>query len=190
MNKLLIIVAIAAIVTGCATKSRTVDIKGMFVSESGQLAIGYAHVDAIPEGTESAVIHYKEDVALLSPSKKTHDIDVTLTGTNAVSSADGIVKSICEAFIAVAPSIAKTNAESEAKGAMSPIDLAKANSDNKKAVAFVKNSTATAKSAAAAAQTAATAETASAAAESTAGTVCPNGTCLDGTCPSGVCNPQ
>ena len=71
MNKLLIIVALAAIVTGCATKSRTVDIKGMFVSESGQLAIGYAHVDAIPEGTESAVIPTKkmEDMPSLSFSK-------------------------------------------------------------------------------------------------------------------------
>ena len=91
----------AALLAGCATKSRTTDIKGMFISDSGQLAIGYVHVDAIPEGTESAVIHYKEDVALLSPSKPTHDIDITLTGTNAVSSAEGIVDKICGAFIAV-----------------------------------------------------------------------------------------
>jgi ribosomal protein S9 len=118
----LAVLTVALCTTGCATKSRTVDIRGMFVSESGQLAIGYAHVDAIPEGTDSAVIHYKEDTALLSPSTKTHAIDITLTGTNSVGSASAIVDKICKAFVAVAPSIAKTNAESEAKGAMSPID--------------------------------------------------------------------
>lgn len=94
------ILTVALCTTGCATKSRSFDAKGMYVSETGQLAVGYVHVDAIPEGTESAVIHYKEDVALLSPSKKTHDIDITLTGTNAVSSATGVVKAICGAFIA------------------------------------------------------------------------------------------
>ena len=101
MKKLILLATLAAIATGCATKSRTTDIKGMFISDSGQLAIGYVHVDAIPEGTESAVIHYKEDVALLAPSKPTHDIDITLTGTNAVNSAEGIVEKICGAFIAV-----------------------------------------------------------------------------------------
>ena len=114
MHKLIAIAitaALCAIVAGCATKSRTTDIKGMFISDSGQLAIGYVHVDAIPEGTESAVIHYKEDVALLAPSKPTHDIDITLTGTNAVSSAEGIVEKICGAFIAVAPSVPKASAD-------------------------------------------------------------------------------
>lgn len=123
MKKMLIIVAAALMLAGCATKSRTTDIKGMFVSDSGQLAIGYVHVDAIPEGTESAVIHYKEDVALLSPSKPTHDIDITLTGTNAVSSAEGIVEKICDAFIAVAPSAPKTSA-----AATSPTESAKPSS--------------------------------------------------------------
>lgn len=114
MKKLIIIAiagALAAITTGCATKSRTFDAKGMYVSESGQLAVGYIHVDAIPEGVDSAVIHYTEDTALLSPSTKTHDIDIILTGTNSVGSASGIVKSICSAFVQVAPSIAKINAE-------------------------------------------------------------------------------
>ena len=133
MKKLIAITIAVVLVAGCATKSRTTDIKGMFISDSGQLAIGYVHVDAIPEGTESAVIHYKEDTALLSPSTKTHAIDITLTGTNSVGSASTIVDKICEAFVAVAPSIAKTNAEVAAKGATSPIDLAKANAEGKKA---------------------------------------------------------
>lgn len=134
MKKLLIIAALAAVATGCATKSRAIDIKGMFLSETGQLAIGYGHVDAIPESTESAVIHYEEDVAVLKPSEKTHDIDIILTGTNAVSSAEGVVKAICKAFVAVAPQVAaKTDADE--KGATSTIDLAKANREAKAAAA-------------------------------------------------------
>ena len=129
----LAVLTVALCTTGCATKSRTTDIKGMFISDSGQLAIGYVHVDAIPEGTESAVIHYKEDVALLSPSSPTHDIDITLTGTNAVNSAEGIVKEICKAFVAVAPNVPKASA-----AATSPIDLAKANADNATAVKLAK----------------------------------------------------
>ena len=114
MKKLLIIAALAAIATGCATKSRSIDIEGMFISESGQLAIGHGRVDAVPEATESAIIHYEEDVAMLKPSQKLHDIDIILTGTNAVNSAEGIVKAICGAFVKVAPSVAK--ADNEAKG--------------------------------------------------------------------------
>lgn len=95
----------AAFLAGCASaKSRSVDADGMFVSETGQLAIGRLHVDAIPEGTDSAVIHYSEDTPLLKPSMKTHDIDVILTGTNSVMSATNIVHSICEAFAKVAAS--------------------------------------------------------------------------------------
>lgn len=133
MKKLIVIAALAAIATGCATKSRSIDIKGMFLSETGQLAIGYGHVDAIPEGSESAVIHYEEDVAMLKPSEKTHDIDIILTGTNAVSSAEGVVKAICGAFVAVAPRVAKSEADEQ--GATSAIDLAKSNREAKAAAA-------------------------------------------------------
>lgn len=103
--------ALAWCLTGCATKARSFEAKGMYISESGQLAVGKVHVDAIPEGTDSAVVHYTEDTALLSPSTKTHDIDIILTGSNSVGSANGIVKSICDAFVQVAPSIAKTEAD-------------------------------------------------------------------------------
>lgn len=112
MNKMMLLATVAALAfTGCATKSRSFDAKGMYVSETGQLAVGMVHVDAIPEGADSAVIHYTEDTAPLSPTTKTHDIDIILTGTNSVGSAKGIVKSICDAFVRVAPSIAKTEAE-------------------------------------------------------------------------------
>jgi len=110
MKKLVFASILAAAFCGCATKSRSVGIGGMWLSETGQLAVGKVRVDAIPEGSESAVIHYKEDTALLSPSKKTHDIDVILTGTNSVGSASNIVSSICQAFVAVAPKIAEVNA--------------------------------------------------------------------------------
>lgn len=112
MNKLMTTLALVAALAaaGCATKSRSFDASGMYMSETGQLAVGKIHVDAIPEGQESAVVHYTEDTALLSPSTKTHDIDVILTGTNSVGSASEIVASICEAFVAIAPGIAKTNA--------------------------------------------------------------------------------
>lgn len=105
MKKLAIIASLAALAAGCvATKARSFDAKGMYISETGQLAIGNIHLDAIPEGTDSAVVHYSEDTAFLSPSTKTHDIDIILTGTNSVGSAVGIVSAICDAFVAVAPS--------------------------------------------------------------------------------------
>lgn len=97
------ILAFAALaLAGCGTtKSRAIDASGMYMSETGQLAIGRVHVDAIPEGQESAVIHYKEDTALLSPSTKTHDVDVVLTGTNSVGNASQIVTALCDAFVSV-----------------------------------------------------------------------------------------
>lgn len=114
MKKLMIVAAAAAILCGCATKSRSFDAKGMYASESGQVAIGKVHVDAIPEGTDSAVIHYSEDTAWISDTK-THDIDVILTGTNSVTNASTIVSSICDAFVAVRKK--KDEAPAEAKDA-------------------------------------------------------------------------
>ena len=126
MKKLIAIAIAATALAGCGTtKSRSFDAKGMYLSETGQLAVGYIHVDAIPEGTDSAVIHYTEDTALLSPSTKTHDIDIILTGTNSVGSASSIVKSICQAFVSVAPKIAEANANTP-KGATA-LDAAQAN---------------------------------------------------------------
>lgn len=88
----------AALLAGCATKTRNVDLAGMYASDTGTLAIGSVEVQAAPEGVESAAIRYTEDTAWLSPSTKTHAIKILLTGTNAVQSATGIVASICNAF--------------------------------------------------------------------------------------------
>lgn len=103
MKKLMMAAAIAAtaLAAGCGTtKSRSFDAKGMYLSETGQLAIGKIHVDAIPEGTDSAVVHYSEDTAWVSDTK-THYVDVILTGTNSVTNATSIVTSLCDAFVAV-----------------------------------------------------------------------------------------
>lgn len=91
---------VAALLAGCATKTRSVDLDGMYVSEAGTLAIGSVEVMAAPQGEESASIRYAEDTAWLSPTTKTHAIKIMLTGTNSVMSAKRIVSDICAAFVA------------------------------------------------------------------------------------------
>lgn len=102
---------VLAAVTGCSTtKSRSVEAQGMYVSETGQLAVGKVQVDAVPENVDSAIIHYSEDTALLSPSTKTHKIDIVLTGTNSTANASDITTAICNAFVSVAPALASAEA--------------------------------------------------------------------------------
>jgi hypothetical protein len=108
MKKLIILSLGVLAICGCATKTRSVDMDGMYASEAGTLAIGSIEVMAAPVGEESATIKYEEDTAWLSPSTKTHEIKIMLTGTNSVGSAKSIVKDICAAFTAVHP--ATTNA--------------------------------------------------------------------------------
>ena len=122
----------AALLAGCATKTRNVDLAGMYASDTGTLAIGSVEVQSAPEGVESAAIRYVEDTAWLSPSTKTHAIKILLTGTNAVQSATGIVESICAAFTATANGAANpcrcksvgecvcASAPTEAGGAQTP----------------------------------------------------------------------
>jgi len=189
MKKMLIIGAAALTValctTGCATKSRTFDAKGMYVSESGQLAVGYIHVDAIPEGTDSAVIHYTEDTALLSPSTKTHDIDIVLTGTNSVGSAGAIVKSICKAFVSVAPSIAKINAEAP-KG-ITVLDVIKPSDAAQLAKIVGAKAFQSFTSGGGDAAKATVTKLSDGSTQISDGSVCT--TCVDGVCTTGACNP-
>ena len=107
--------ALLAVCSGCATKTRNIDLDGMYVSEAGTLAIGSIEVMASPVGEESAAIRYAEDTAWLSPSTKTHEIKILLTGTNAVAAADGIVSNICAAFTATAPSLSSSPARTSAE---------------------------------------------------------------------------
>ena len=86
---------------GCATKTRSVDMSGMYVTETGTFAIGSIEVMSAPQGEETAAIRYAEDTAWLSPTTKTHEIKILLTGTNSVNNAALIVRDICSAFTAV-----------------------------------------------------------------------------------------
>jgi hypothetical protein len=90
------------VLCGCSTKTRSIELDGLYMNKTGTLAIGSADVMTAPIGEETATIRYEEDTAWLSPNIKTHEIKIMLTGTNAVSSATGIVESICKAFTAVA----------------------------------------------------------------------------------------
>ena len=94
--------AVMVLLSGCATKTRSIDLDGMYASEAGTLAIGSIEVMAAPVGEETATIRYEEDTAWLSPHTKTHEIKILLTGTNSVQSASSIVKHICQAFTNVA----------------------------------------------------------------------------------------
>lgn len=94
--KKIVLIALCALV-GCATKTRNVELDGMYVSEAGTLAIGSVDVMAAPIGEETATIRYEEDTSWLN-GIKTHEIKIMLTGTNSVPSAHSIVKEICNAF--------------------------------------------------------------------------------------------
>ena len=110
----LAVLTVALCTTGCNTPSklRDIELKGMYVNGySEQLAIGMGRITSIPGEREAFVAHYREDTAWLSPSTKTHELDLMIVGTNSTASADAIVKAICEAYKDVAPSIAKINAE-------------------------------------------------------------------------------
>ena len=110
MKKLMMIAlaACAAAMTGCssAPKVRDVDVKGMYLNGYTEvLAIGRGTVTSIPSDKEALAAHYEEDTAWLSPSTKTHALDLFLVGTNTVENSKDIVKSICEAFKEVAPTV-------------------------------------------------------------------------------------
>ena len=120
MKKLTTLAAFAAMLislvglTGCGTpgKLRDIELKGMYVNGySEQLAIGMGRITSIPGEREAFVAHYREDTAWLSPSTKTHELDIFLVGTNSTSAADEIVAAICGTYKDVAPSIAKINAD-------------------------------------------------------------------------------
>ena len=116
MNKLMMFAAAcaAAMMTGCGTpgKVRDIELKGMYVNGySEQLAIGMGRLTSIPGEREAFAAHYREDTAWLSPSTKTHEMDLFIVGTNSTGSAADVVKSICDAFKDVAPQIAKINAD-------------------------------------------------------------------------------
>ena len=113
MNKPMILAAIASFaVAGCGTpgKVRDIDLKGMYINGYTEtLAIGQGKLTSIPGEREAMAAHYEEDVAWLSPNKKTHALDLFLVGSNTVAKADKIIENICRAFAEVAPTVSSNN---------------------------------------------------------------------------------
>lgn len=103
MKKLMIGFVLAALCVGCGTtQARKVYGKGMYAnSKTGLVGIGWISVITIKDGEESVSIGYEEDTAWLSPSTKTHKIDILLTGTNSSHQAAKIVEAICTGFVNV-----------------------------------------------------------------------------------------
>jgi len=116
MKKLMMLAALvsmAALFTGCGTptKVRDIELKGMYVNGYSEVvAIGAGRFTSIPGEREALAAHYEEDTAWLSPSTKTHKLDIFLVGTNSVENSTEIISSICKAFADVAPQIAATHA--------------------------------------------------------------------------------
>ena len=98
MKKLLkgMVIAGAVVVTGCATKSRNVEVDGMYIADSGVVAIGSVEVTAAPVGEESAFFRYWEDTAWLSPSTKTRNLRINMTGSNTCARAEALLKEVKE----------------------------------------------------------------------------------------------
>ena len=109
MNKMMIAAAcaVALMMTGCTSdKVRDTEVKGMYVNGYTEtLAIGAGRVTSIPADREALAAHYREDTAWLSPSTKTHELDLFLVGSNTVENSEKIVNHICSAFKEVAPTV-------------------------------------------------------------------------------------
>jgi len=102
MRKLLTLAACAVLVGGCHSfhsKSRYADIGGMYVSDTGQLAIGKVSYKSVPSGQDAAIFDYNEDTAWLNPSKKTCSFSLFLSGSNAVSRVDAVFEKLCKSFV-------------------------------------------------------------------------------------------
>ena len=115
-------VALLGICTGCATKSRHLDISGAYLNQAGTVAIGSIEVQSAPEGVESAMVSYEDSAAWFSDAKE-HRIRILLTGTNAVCSATSIVSNICAAFTATAPSLSPARTSANETTSVSPDDI-------------------------------------------------------------------
>lgn len=129
-------VAAAYFLSGCSTpkKVRDIELKGMYVNGYSEVvAIGSGRLTSIPGEREALAAHYEEDTAWLSPTTKTHKLDIFLVGTNAVENSKEIIASICKAFSDVAPQIAATHAANA--GGTTALDVVKGGGEVRKAAA-------------------------------------------------------
>ena len=115
---LAVIITLIVICSGCATKSRHLDISGAYLNQAGTVAIGSIEVQSAPEGVESAMVSYEDSAAWFSDVKE-HRIRILLTGTNSVTAADGIVSNICAAFTATAPALSPAGTADTSGGVVS-----------------------------------------------------------------------
>ena len=135
------LIAAAYFVAGCTSpkKLRDIELKGMYVNGYSEvLAIGSGRITSIPGEREALAAHYSEDTAWLSPSTKTHALDIFLVGTNSVENSKEIIASICQAFKEVAPVVSSNNAE-VAKGGGTAFDVLKASGETRKAAQLAEN---------------------------------------------------
>ena len=189
MKKLLIVAALAAIATGCTSpaKMRDIELKGMYVNGYSEvLAIGSGRLTSIPGEREALAAHYSEDTAWLQPNIKTHSLDIFLVGTNSVENSTEIIKSICEAFKEVAPSIAKTNADvAKNVSTVTPLGAVQAGGEVRKATALAK----AAKEKLGSDSVKVESDSVKVGTDATAGTdgTCPSGACTTGACVDGAC---
>ena len=101
MRKVLTFAVCAVLVGGCQSfhsKSRYADIGGMYVTDTGQLAIGKVKYKSAPDGEDAAIFDYDEDAAWLNPSQKTCSFSLFLSGSNTVSKVDTIIEKLCKTF--------------------------------------------------------------------------------------------
>ncbi len=137
---LFVCIATALVQSGCKSprKMRDIELKGMYVNGYSEvLAIGAGRLTSIPGEREALAAHYEEDTAWLSPSTKTHKLDIFLVGTNSVGSSKEVIESVCRAFSEVAPVVSSNNA-AVAKGGVTAFDLLKANAGTRQAVETAK----------------------------------------------------
>ena len=189
MKKLIIIAIAAAALVGCQSpaKLRDIELKGMYVNGySEQLAIGMGRITSIPGEREAFVAHYREDTAWLSPSTKTHELDLMLVGTNSTANAAQVIASICDAFKDVAPSIAKINAEAP-KG-ITVLDVIKPSEAAQLAKLVGSKAYESFTSAGGDAAKATVTKLSDGSTQISDGSVCT--TCVDGVCTTGACTPQ
>lgn len=103
MNKLIILSFGVLAASGCAIqeKTRSLNMNGAYVSDSGKIAFGSVKVQSAKAGAEAAMISYTESVPMFRGEKE-RNVHVTLSGTNSCQNAAKIVRDICSAFTAVA----------------------------------------------------------------------------------------
>jgi len=133
------LIAAAYFVAGCTSpkKVRDIELKGMYVNGYSEVvAIGQGRLTSIPGEREALAAHYEEDTAWLSPSTKTHKLDIFLVGTNSVENSTEIISSICKAFSDVASQVAATHAANA--GGTSAFDVIKGGGEVRKAAALAK----------------------------------------------------